>query len=89
MRRRQTRESERGERQVEKERDREISERDREHALALWSIRPCKPKAQRTVGGLHQHPGPDQTHTWIRDTLLRGQPGEHEQSRNSMVQLYF
>lgn len=46
MRRRQTRESERGERQVEKERDREISERDREHALALWSIRPCKPKAQ-------------------------------------------
>lgn len=36
---------------------REILMRKTEHALAQWSTRPCKPKAQQTVCGLHQNPG--------------------------------
>lgn len=37
------------------------------------STRPCKPEAQQTVGGLHQHPGQEGrvrlTHTQVRNTL--------------------
>lgn len=77
-------------RQLKRERERLV--RKTKHALAQWSKRPCKPKAQQTVIGLHQHPGQEGgawiKHTRIRDTLLRGQPGEHEQSRNSTIQLY-
>ena len=77
---------------MKKDRERKILVKKTEHALAQWSTRPCKPKAQQTVRGLHQHPGEEGgdwiKHVWIRNTLLRGQPGEHEQSRNSTIQLY-
>lgn len=49
-------------------------------------------QAQQIVSGLHQHPGQEEgvwtKHTQIKEVTLRGQPGEHEQSRNSMEQLY-
>lgn len=49
-------------------------------------------QAQQIVSGLHQHPGQEDRvwtkHTQIIENTLRGQPGEHEQSSNSMEQLY-
>lgn len=44
--------------------------RKTEHALAQWSTRPCKPKAQQTVSGLHQHPG-QEGGVWIKHTWRR------------------
>lgn len=80
------------ERLIKQETETEILERKTEHALAQWSTRPCKPKAQQTVSGVHQHPGQDGgvwiKHIWMKNTLLRGQPGQDEQSRNSTTELY-
>lgn len=48
-------------------------------------------QAQQIVSGLHQHPGQEDRvwtkYTQIKEDTLRGQ-GEHEQSSNSMGQLY-
>lgn len=56
------REGQREEIRQREDRAREIKKRERlvrktEHALAQWSTRPCKPKAQQRISSLHQHPG--------------------------------
>ena len=73
-------------RQVNRKREREVSERT-EHALARCLQGHASPKPSRQSVASVSIRGRRRTHM-DKNTLLRGQPGEHEQSRNSTIQLY-